>query len=278
MAEACVVIGCGQLGSRVLEALAARGVPVRGTTRSVESRDRLASRGFRVDALDLDDVEALRRVLASAVQVVFTAAPGRGGDAAAVYDRGLANVLRALDGHDLARVLYTSSTGVYAENRGAWVDENSALDTTTPRTSSLVAAERHLLEAAQEGRIRAAALRCSGLVGEGRGPQRILGSIAGSARSDGAAWLNLVSLDTVVRTVLAALEHTWSGVVNVSSSTPLRRREFYDVLLERAGLAPVEWSPTPPNAPLGRRVGVDRLPDELGIDPGSVDPRTLDLD
>jgi hypothetical protein len=61
--------------------------------------------------------------------------------------------------------------------------------------------------------------------------------------------------------------------VNVSAAAPLRRREFYDRVLARAGAEPIRWLEPAADAPRGRRVRVERLRTAL-----DVEPLPLDLD
>ncbi len=271
-----VVVGAGHLGRALLHALRERGVAGRALVRTAGSRDALRRAGFEAEAVDLADTDRLRRAVSEAEQVVFSAAPGPGGDPRTVYDEGMRSLLGALRSRPLARVLYIGSTGVYAERGGGWVDEEAPFGMGTPRIDALVAAERHLLRAAASGRIRAAALRCSGLVDVDRGPQMRLPALAGRERADGEAWLNLVSVEDVVRIATIVLEHTWSGVVNVSGPRPMRRRAFYDPLLERAGLEPIRWQQDEAGE-RGYRVRVERLFRELGVRPRRIDPWTLPL-
>ena len=275
MSDTLLILGAGVVG----EAFARRARelwpdrPVRVTARSQSSVERLRQAGLDAHPLDLvsaDDRE-LEGLLAGARWVLLSVAAGRGGDYRAVYAEGSGRVARALATAG-THLLYTSSTGVYEERAGGWVDEDAALARHDERTTSLVAAETNVR--AVEGTV----LRLSGIVAPERGPHRRVAALAGSERRDGEAWVNLAPLVTIIDALVAALEQDWRGVVNVSGPTPRRRREFYDPLLDRAGLEPVRWLPAPAGADLGRRIRVDRLRDALGVTPVDVDPGTLPLE
>jgi nucleoside-diphosphate-sugar epimerase len=133
--------------------------------------------------------------------------------------------------------VHISSTGVYAEDCGGEVDEDSPVGE-SPRQRALLEAEEDLLLADSAGRVRATVLRCSGLVGPRRGPHRWIDRLAGATRRDG--WLNLVRIDDVVSVVERAFSSGITGRFNVSAGA-VSRREFYAPLLERAGLEPVQW-------------------------------------
>jgi len=228
-----VVIGCGQLGSifaRIWQEREPDDALV-CTVRREASRERLPGLDVRVVDLlvpsGLDVLAGASRVLVSVV-----------GDE--VWSIGVANLVAALSPD--AHVVHLSSTGIYVENDGGEVDEDSVLLPDSP----LVAAEATLRG------VRSTILRCAGLVGETRGPQRMIDRIAGTARPDG--WLNLVRMDDVAELIAEAFAKPVLGTFNVSGST-LQRSEFYDPLIAAAGLKPVEWA----SGSSGRRVRCDRL-------------------
>jgi nucleoside-diphosphate-sugar epimerase len=127
-----VVIGAGYTGGRVVAAATARGDEVVATRRR---RARRARR--RSDAA----VDARRSVHAR-----------RSGDRHRAADRrsrhGERALVAAADRADVARIVYVSTTGVYAPAAGAWVDEDFAIAPTTAAGRARVAAEAALAAAA----------------------------------------------------------------------------------------------------------------------------------
>ena len=105
-------------------------------------------------------------------------------------------------------MVYISSTSVYAESTGGWVDEMSAVALDDERSVAMLEAEKVVL--ASGGIV----LRCAGLYGPGRdlrsgseGPER---------------WLNVVQVEDAARAVGLILGKK-SGVYNVCENEPLRR-------------------------------------------------------
>jgi nucleoside-diphosphate-sugar epimerase len=100
--------------------------------------------------------------------VVYAASPsGRTEEAyEAAYLRGLENVLGVLErrGAPLSRVLLTSSTAVYGQDDGSWVDEGSPTEPTRFTGRILLRAEDAVRGRTYEG----AALRLAGIYGPGR--------------------------------------------------------------------------------------------------------------
>jgi len=159
-----LIAGCGDVGTTLGLALAADGDEVLGLRRHPE---RLPSPIVAVRA-DLATGDGLAAAAAGVNQLVYAAAADGFSDDAyrRAYVDGLRNVLGALRTvrAPVERVLFTSSTAVYAQSDGAWVDESSP---TEPQGFS----GRRLLEA--EALLRgsgmpATVLRLAGIYGPGR--------------------------------------------------------------------------------------------------------------
>jgi nucleoside-diphosphate-sugar epimerase len=159
-----LIAGCGYVGTALGVRLAAAGHTIWGLCRSAEGLPPV----IRPLAADLTAPETLQ-TLPPALEVVFyTAAPHGADDAAyrAIYVDGVRHLLAALlrQQQSPRRVLFTSSTAVYAQSTGEWVDETSP---TEPQhfTGSRVLEGEHLL---RDGPFPATVLRFGGIYGPGR--------------------------------------------------------------------------------------------------------------
>jgi nucleoside-diphosphate-sugar epimerase len=159
-----LIAGCGYVGAALAECLVAEGHVVWGLRRDPKG----LPPAVRPLAADLTDPGTLRNLPSGLELVFYTAAPDRLDDAAyrSIYVDGLLHVLDALQhqGQKPRRVFFTSSTVVYAQSGGEWVDEASATEPT--HFSGM-----HMLEA--EGLVRsgpfpATVLRLGGIYGPGR--------------------------------------------------------------------------------------------------------------
>lgn len=159
-----LIAGCGYVGTALGSLLAADG----HTVWALRRHPAILPPDVRQIAADLTVPETLQ-VLPPAIEWVFyTAAPDVHDDAAyqRIYVEGVRNLLHALTERRVhpRRIFLTSSTGVYGESSGAWVDEESPA---TPHGFSgvrLLEGERLLLE----GPFPATILRLGGLYGPGR--------------------------------------------------------------------------------------------------------------
>ncbi len=179
MRKTVVILGCGyvgiELGRQLLETNArsggADGVHVVGVRRSHAGVEALESAGIEAVQGDLAQEKTLA-TLPDADVVVFAASVGRGGDSTAdeIYVDGQKAVLDHFGCREYTpdRYIYTSSTGVYGDHGGEWVDEETPLEPTTERGRVLVEAETVALESAQKYGIDGTVARFAGLYGPGR--------------------------------------------------------------------------------------------------------------
>ena len=182
-----LIAGCGELGTAAGLLLAARGHRVRGVRRQAE----LLPRPIEPIAADLADPDSLPPQPDVDV-VIHTATADLSTPAAyqRAYVDGLRHALRACPAAE--RVLFTSSTAVYGQDDGSWVDESSPTEPTSFRGETMLAAEGL---AASSGRL-ATAVRASGVYGPGR--TRLIDSVRrgeATCRPDPPQYTNRIRLD-----------------------------------------------------------------------------------
>jgi nucleoside-diphosphate-sugar epimerase len=159
-----LIAGCGYVGTALGAQLAAAGHEVWGLRRSAAG----LPPGVHCVTADLTNPQTLDRLPADLDVIFYTAAAEGSDDAAyrAIYVDGLRYLLAALVTQRQAprRVLFTSSTAVYAQSQGEWVDETSPTDPRHFTGSRILEGERLLLA----GPFPATILRLGGIYGPGR--------------------------------------------------------------------------------------------------------------
>lgn len=249
---ACLIAGCGDVGSRLGALLVARGEVVYGLRRS----DAPLPSGMRPVRGDLTDPASLRDLPSDITRLVFLPAPGARDEAAyrGLFLHGLRNLLEVLRTHrPLQRVLFASSTAVYGEHGGDWVDEETLCAPLAFNGAVLLEAERWLATQPECSVV----LRLSGLYGPGR--TRLIELVAsGVARTPPGArqWTHRVHVDDAAAACahLLHLPQPASCYV-VSDDAPAGLDEVYAFLSQRIGLPP----PPVGVAPHERAVGNKRL-------------------
>ncbi len=270
-----LIVGCGYVGLALGERLAQRGHAVFGLRRSAEADARLRAAGIVPLRGDIARIETLRKLPGDLDWVVNCAAT-RGGnveDYEQVYRRGNLNLIEVLAGAPLKKFVFTSSTGVYGQQGGSVVTEESPTQPASPAAGVLLEAERVLRQAAAEGRLPAVILRAAGIYGPGRGywlKQFLAGQVVPEAQA--GRLLNMIHRDDLVSAILAALERGQPGqVYNVVDDEPVTLREFFEWLAAQTGRPlPSGGSGSAaagPRAATNKRVSNRKLRQELGWSP-----------
>ncbi|MDJ0934068.1 MAG: SDR family oxidoreductase [Kiloniellales bacterium] len=156
--------GYGFSASVLAAGLSAKGWAVAGTTRSPDKLARLADEGIEAFFFDRDrPLENPAAALAGTTHLLISAPPDSRGDP--VLDQHAADIL-ACDG--IEWLGYLSTTGVYGDRGGDWVDEDSALEPTGPRGARRLAAERGWLALWRDHGLPVHLFRLAGIYGPGR--------------------------------------------------------------------------------------------------------------
>ena len=229
-----VIVGCGYVGSELARQLAVRGHDVTGVRRSDAGLEAIEAIAEGVDAVRADVTDpASLAALPDADAVVFAASSGgRGAEAArSVYVEGLRNVIVEYGGRARTpdRLVYTSSTGVYGDHGGAWVDEGTPIEPTTEKTRVLAEAERVALEDAADRDIDGTVARFAGLYGPGR--YRLDRYLEGPVT---AGYLNMVHRDDAAGAVryLIETDDVRGEAVVVVDDEPVEKHAFADWLAD----------------------------------------------
>ncbi len=231
-----LIVGCGDVGLRVVRELGGR-MSVLALTSSPERCAALRAAGVRPVVGDLDDPASLRRLAGLADAVLVLAPP----PAAGTTDPRMRALLRALSLRTPPGVVvYASTTGVYGDCRGDWVDETRAVRPGTDRARRRVDAERHLRAWARVTGARATVLRIPGIYAPdrdgGRPQDRVRrGTPSLAAADDG--YTNHVHADDLARACIAAL---WRGqpqrVLQVCDDSDCKTGDYYDLVADLSGL------------------------------------------
>jgi nucleoside-diphosphate-sugar epimerase len=243
-ARSVVVAGAGDLGGRLATRRAARGEDVIALRR----RDVSFADGVRGLRVDLATGEGLSRLPRRPDALVFCAAPDQREESAyrALFVDGLRRLLDALE---VSRLIFVSSTAVYVEDAGEWVDENTQAQAEQFNGRVLLDAEREL-----SAHDNASVLRLSGIYGPGREMMLRRAREGGPGR---ARWSNRIHVDDAA----AALSHLLDVAMPErlylgSDDEPALESELLAWLRDREGLPPIE----PVDSPVtGRRVSNARL-------------------
>jgi nucleoside-diphosphate-sugar epimerase len=244
------VLGCGYVGLELGRALAPDHEVV-GVRRSAAGREKIERAGFDAVEADITNPEDLTAV-PNVDTIIFAASSGgRGADAAReIYVDGLRTVIEHFGTREESpdRLLYTSSTGVYGDHDGDWVDESTPVEPTTEKTEVLVEAERVALEDAKEYGIDGTVMRFAGLYGPER--YRLERYLDGPVTEGYLNMLHRTDAAGTIRFLLAADAGRGEAVLAVDDE-PVDKWDFADWLADECDVPRPE-----------KRTTAERLADE----------------
>jgi len=228
-----LIAGCGYVGQATADLFAAAGWDVEGWTASERSVTALSEKRYPVCQVDISnrDVVMKRR---GTFDAIIHCASSRGGGAESyrrIYLNGVRNLLDRFVG---TRMLFTSSTSVYAQRDGSWVTEESE---TNPQETGRLLLETEKLVLDQRYTIA----RLAGIYGPGRSVF-IRKLLAGTAiiDPDNDRFVNQVHRDDIACALFLLLTGDVQGaqIYNIVDDEPLLQSACYRWLARRLSRPP----------------------------------------
>lgn len=243
-----LILGCGYVGQRLARQLRSEGVEVTGVVRSEESAVKLRALGAHAIRADLDAPTQLPPLPTAGAEVYYFMPPPGNGD----VDSRLRRMLSTIDRTALpARVVYISTSGVYGDCHGDWVDETHALNPATPRARRRLDAETELRGWSEATGVPIVILRVPGIYGPGKLPLERLRQGLPLLREADSPYTNRIQVDDLVAVCRAAMQRGRPGAVyNVSDGQPSNMTDYFNRIADRTGL---------PRPPLVARDQIDQL-------------------
>jgi nucleoside-diphosphate-sugar epimerase len=230
-----LIVGCGYVGRRLVDRLRAQ-FDIMATVRTPTSLASLERSGISAMLLDLDRVRSnvlLPERLDQEVIYYLVPPPGTG-ESDLRIDRFL----------QLATVpprtfVYLSTTGVYGDADGAWVDESTRVQPMTDRARRRVSAEEMTRVWCNERHVRRIVLRVPGIYGPGRLPLERLRRREPMIDKRDAGISNRIHVDDLVEACVRCVTNPEArGVYNVTDGNACSATEFAEKVASIAGLPP----------------------------------------
>jgi nucleoside-diphosphate-sugar epimerase len=232
-----LIAGCGYVGEATADLFHSAGWNVEGWVHSKESAARLSTKHYSVRVLDLSQRHEVAKC-AAAFDAVIHCASSRGGDAEAYRQIYLNGARHLLETFSQAKILFTSSTSVYAQRDSSWVTEESETKPLRETGQILLEVEQLILE---KGGIVA---RLAGIYGPRR--SALLSKfLNGTATIDpnNDRFVNQVHRDDIASALFLLLNreaHASPQIYNVVDDQPLLQSECFAWLSQRL------YRPLPP--------------------------------
>ncbi|MBZ0130383.1 MAG: SDR family oxidoreductase [Rhodobacteraceae bacterium] len=268
MSKVMLVFGHGYSASALSRLLLADGWRVIGTTRDTDRLADMAALGVEGMIWPGSDPAP---ALDAATHILLSVAPGEGGDP----------VLAALGADIAARagrlewMGYLSTTAVYGDHQGGWVDEATPLTPATKRGRWRVAAEAAWADLARDAGLPLHIFRLAGIYGPGRGPfAKVRSGTARRIVKPGQVF-SRIHADDIAQTLAASIARPRAGAIyNVCDNEAAPPEDVIGMAAEMLGLPlpPAEDFASADMTPMARsfyaeskRVRNDLILRELGV-------------
>jgi nucleoside-diphosphate-sugar epimerase len=263
--------GLGYSARQLAADLDVRGWRIAGTTRSIDGAQALERAGAEAFLFDRGHpLDAPDATLHGTTHLLSSVPPDGEGDP--VLDQHFDHIAR-MEG--LEWVGYLSTTGVYGDRGGDWVDETSALEPTGERGRRRVAAERHWLRLWEEHGLPVHVFRLAGIYGPGRSQFRTLRAGKSRRIDKPGQVFSRIHVEDIAQVLQASIARPNPGAAyNVCDDEAADPAEVTAYAAELLGMEP------PPLVPIdeaelsemgrsfyrdNKRVRNDRIKDELGV-------------
>jgi nucleoside-diphosphate-sugar epimerase len=231
-----LIVGCGDIGLRVLKLLRQRWRVLALTSTPARSAE-LRAAGALPLVGNLDLPATLGRLGGLADAVLHLAPPlGHGST-----DPRTEALLHALArGGRVRRLVYASTSGVYGDCGGAWVDESRAPNATTDRARRRVDAEARVRHFGRATGCRVSVLRIPGIYGLDRAgghPRDRLQRRTPVLAHEDDVFTNHIHADDLARACVLALHRGLpQRALHISDDTDLRMGDYFDFAADLCGL------------------------------------------
>ena len=257
--------GHGYSAQALSKLLLTMGWKITGTTRDPAKLDMLRDTGVTPVLWHSSDVKS---ALTEATAILISTSPGESGDPVFLkYGTDIAKIAPRLNWFG-----YLSTSGVYGDFKGDWVDENTPVNPTTQRGKMRLLAEQQWKSIVD---LPLHIFRLAGIYGPGRGPfAKVRAGTAQRVSKPGQVF-SRIHVDDIIQTLSASiLSPNPAGIYNLCDDDPAPPQDVIGYAAELLGL------PLPPLVPFeeadlspmarsfyaeNKRIRNDRIKKDLGV-------------
>ena len=203
-----LIIGCGSIGMQLAQTLSVKGHEVTGLKRNPPKADAGKVNYFTADISSTDQLKDLSVDFAV---VYFIVSPdGRNKESyQAVYETGLNNLLNRFSKEGVnPHWIFVSSTSVYGQSKGEWVDEDSIADPENITSQIIRQAEQKLIALNPDNIV----VRFSGIYGPGREYLLKMAKQGCEIQKDPPYYTNRIHQQDCIGVLVFLLEQSLAGV------------------------------------------------------------------
>ncbi len=236
------ILGCGYVGQSIALKWKREGHLVTVTTRDPQKIQQLQSIANQVHLLEPNNLPSF---ITQQQVLLVSVAPDHCSSYLSTYLQTAEQIATCIPTClALRHLIYTSSTSVYGDQGGAWVDENTPITYQNENSKILHETEQTLLKCSSE-KLDVCILRLGEIYGPGREFfQRLKRMQFQSFAGTGQSYTNIIHLIDIVESLNFVLKHRLKGIYNLCNDLHLPRQQFYDQICHNIGLPPTLWDAT----------------------------------
>jgi nucleoside-diphosphate-sugar epimerase len=236
------ILGCGYVGQAAALHWKEAGHYVTASTRKFERFSHLENIANEVCLLT---EHSFPYFIEKQKALLICVAPDAASDYASTYLETAKCVAKHTDrASNLQQIIYTSSTSLYGDQEGAWVDENMPIQHLDENKRILYETEQILLSTSSQNR-HICILRLGEIYGPGREIEARLKRMQHqSFAGNGESYTNLIHLSDIVNALHFALTHQLQGIYNLCNDFHIKRRQFYQEICQKENIPSIQWDPT----------------------------------
>lgn len=233
-----IIVGCGFVGRQLAQRLSTTSDCI-AITRTDSSAQQARGFGLTALSLDLEKPNWSNAPDFSNSFIYYLAPPPRYGNT----DTRLSRFLTYCQSQRPRKIVYISTSGVYGNCDGNWVDENQPINPQSDRARRRADAESQLAGFSEACNVAVSCLRVGGIYGPTRIPVARASQTTVICPQE-APYTNRIHVHDLATACIAAMQSEETGCFNVSDGHPTTMTDYFYQIADRAGLA------RPPCVPL----------------------------
>lgn len=232
------IVGCGYIGKKVASRLMADGYTTDCYVHSSRSKQECEALGLKASLIDLDDVPFSTQWTSDGNGVIayFAPPPAQG-----LIDTRMKKFLSVLIASKSLpdKIVLISTTGVYGDCHGEWIDETRVPDPQADRAHRRLSAETQLQQFCESKNIDYVVFRVPGIYAMDKLPVKRLSSGEPIVNAKDSGYTNRIHADDLSSFCIEALtQKVNSGIYNCCDGNPSTMNDYFMRVAETLNIEP----------------------------------------
>lgn len=238
------IVGCGYIGKKIAGLLKAQTKDFCCYVNSEGSEQACRDNGFAVELMDLDTsgIQIKQLMAMQNAELVYLVPPPANGK----IDNRISRFIKSFKNASIhpKKIILISTTGVYGNCHGAWIDETAELNPQADRAFRRVNAEQQIMEYCSEYQIENIIFRVPGIYAADKLPIKRITLGEPVVRAEDSGYTNRIHAEDLARFCIEALlKNQPSGIYNCCDGSPSTMNDYFMKVADAKGLPrPVEIS------------------------------------